>query len=98
MSAHKKPAVKIHIVKRRGHKEKYDHRKVYAAVYAACLAAHIPDKKAETIASKVCNNVDRWIKSKKTVTAHQIYFQTIIHLKKLDKNAAFMYETHMDVS
>jgi len=43
----------IHIVKRRGHKEEYDERKVYASAYAACLNVHLGEIEAEEIATKV---------------------------------------------
>ena len=88
----------MHIVKRRGHKEKFDERKVYGSAYAACLSAHLTEQKAERIAEKVTTALCRWIKNKKTVTAHQVYAVLVKEIKKHDKNAAFMYETHMDVS
>lgn len=86
------------IVKRHGHTEKYDHRKIYGSVFAACLASHVPEAKAEKIADSTCKTVDKWVKSKKSVTAHHIHLQATKHLKKHNKNAAFMYETHMDIS
>ena len=88
----------MHMVKRRGHREKYDERKVYASVFAACLSAHVPEKDAEEIAAKASESVSRWIGRQQTVTAHQIYAVVEKDLKKRDRNAAFMYQTHMDVS
>jgi len=89
---------KKHIVKRRGHTEPYDERKAYASVYSACLSAHVPEQKAEKISAAVCKVVNKWIKSKKSITAHQLYAVMVRELKRHDKNAAFMYETHMDLS
>jgi len=88
----------IHIVKRRGHKEKFDERKAYASVYSACLASHHTDRTAEKVAATVCKNLRGWIKKKKMVSSHQIHVHITKSLKKHDKNASFMYETHMDIS
>ena len=96
----KKPVKKTarHIVKRRGHTEKYDEKKVYASCYAACLSANVAEQEAEKISAAVCKSVNSWIKKKDKVTAHQLYAVMVKTLKKKNKNAAFMYETHMDVS
>jgi len=96
--AKKTKKVEKHIVKRRGHKESYDERKVYGSVYSACMSAHIPEQKAEKVSEAVCKDVNRWIKNKAAINAHQLYAQIAVSIKKHDKNAAFMYETHMDVS
>jgi transcriptional regulator NrdR family protein len=88
----------VHLVKRKGHLEHFDERKVYASVYAACLASHHTEKQAEKVAAAVTSDVKQWMKGKKQVTAHQIYGEISGFLKKHDKNASFMYETHRDVS
>jgi len=88
----------VHIVKRRGHTEKYDEKKVYASCYYACMSAHINEEDAEKIAKDCMKKLNRWMRTKKEITAHQIYKVTSTTLRKHDKNAAFMYETHMDVS
>lgn len=88
----------IHLVKRKGHKQRYDNKKVYASVYAACLACHYKDIKAEKIAGSVTKQIDKWIKDKKAVTSNQIFMTAIVYLAREDKDAAFMYETHMDIS
>ena len=86
------------IVKRRGHSEKYDDKKVYASCYYACMSAHVPEEQAEKIAKDCMKKINSWMRNKKQTTAHQIYKVTTTTLKKHDKNAAFMYETHMDLS
>lgn len=87
-----------HIVKRRGHKEKFDERKLYASCYAACLSSHIEHEKAEKICSKVAKSIRAWIKGRKEVTSEQIFNQAAKEIKKYDRNASFMYETHRDLS
>ena len=87
-----------HIVKRWGHKERFDERKVYASCYAACLSAHMEHEKAEKICKKVTSEVKKWITKKKAVTSHEIFLQVAGTIKKHNKNAAFMYATHRDIS
>ena len=88
----------IHIVKRKGHKQEYDERKVYASVYAACLSAHVLQEEAESIASLVTREVKKWIEGKEEVPADLISKQAGDELEHLNREAAFMYKTHRDVS
>lgn len=88
----------IHIVKRKGHKEEFDERKVYASAYAACLNVHLNEEEAEKIASKVSGEVREWIKKKREVSSQDIFDFVIKSLKKYNEHAAFMYETHRDIS
>jgi transcriptional regulator NrdR family protein len=87
-----------HIVKRKGNKERFDERKVYASCYAACLSTHMQHQEAEKICRKVTSEVKKWITKKKVVTSHQIFLQVASTIKKHHKNAAFMYATHRDIS
>lgn len=89
---------KSKIVKRRGHEESFDERKVYASSFSACMSSHLGELKSEEIADKVTNEVKKWSKSKKQLTSDQIFKQIVKGLRKRDRDAAFMYETHMDVS
>lgn len=88
----------IQIVKRRGHEERFDERKVYASVYAACLSSHVPHRQAEQIAGKVCRDINRWIDNRRGVTADQLFREITKALRHYQKDAAFMYETHRDLS
>ena len=87
-----------HIIKRHGNKEMFDERKVYASCYAACISTHLSKKEAEIICEKVAKDIKSWVKNKKDVSSTQIFKQTIKLMKSYDKNAAFMYETHRDIS
>lgn len=86
------------IVKRHGHVESFDERKVYASCYAACVSCHLPKQKAEAISSKVSMEIKSWIKTKRAVTSSEIFRQVTRSLKKYNKDAAFMYSTHRDIS
>ena len=88
----------MHLVKRKGHIEKFDVKKVYAACYAACLSCHLKKKEAEKISDKVGKEVKRWIKSKKVVTSDQIFKKTTTIIRKYNRDVAFMYHTHRDIS
>ena len=87
-----------HIVKRKGHKEYFDERKIYASCYAACLSAHMRHQHAEKVCEKVVRDMKKWISTKKEVTSAHIFLETAKLIKKHDKNAAFMYATHRDIS
>ena len=87
-----------HIVKRAGHAEKFDERKVYATCYAACMNAHASKEEAEKICRKVAAGITSWIKKKKVVTSEMIFREVIRLMKKEQKDATFMYETHRDIA
>ena len=86
------------IVKRRGHVEEFDERKVYASCYAACLSAHITHAKAEKICEKVSKEVKTWARKKIEVNSSEIFKKAISAIKKHNEDAAFMYETHRDIA
>ena len=85
------------VVKRKGHKEKFDERKVYASCYAACMACRIHEKGCETIAHKVTTTLKKWLGGKKAVDSKQILQRVHQELKKVHKEAAYMYNTHRDI-
>lgn len=88
----------MHIVKRQGHREKFDARKIYGSVYFACRSTHMGKKDCEKVAAAVAKDMNKWVKSKKVVTSDHIFREVTRRLKKLHADAAFMYETHRDVS
>ena len=85
-------------VKRRGHRERFDPKKVYGSTYAACLSAHIEHHKAEKMAEKVMKDIERFVKKNKTVTSDELFGEITRSLAKQSADAAFMYETHRDIS
>lgn len=88
----------MHIVKRKGHKEEYDSRKVYASVYSACLTVRLHQGEAELIADKVSSEVTNWLSKKDYVTSEEIAEQVNEALEKYNPDAAYMYTTHRDLS
>ena len=87
-----------HIVKRKGHKEPFDPRKVYAASYAACRNAHLSEMLSENIAEAVQKRLENWIEEKNEVGSDEIFKEIIAVLKELHPDAAFLFETHRDIS
>lgn len=83
-----------HIVKRRGHVEAFDERKIYASVYEACHAAQLSTKQAEKMAASVTASIKKWIDKKERVNSHELHQEVIHTLKKHHEDVAFMYATH----
>ena len=88
----------LNIVKRRGHVEVYDDRKVYGSCYFACRNAHLSEVESEWISSKVCSAVRKYVNKNKVVISDDIFRIVIEELKRYDNDAAFLYETHRDIS
>lgn len=86
------------LVKRYGHLEKFDIKKVYASVYAATLNAHYTEKDAEMIASLVSKHVYKTACKKKKIDSKDIKLEVIHELNEIDEDIAFLYETHLDIN
>ncbi len=76
----------------------YDERKVYGSAYAACYVVMMGEKECERIAGAVAKNISRFVHKKKEVSSAQIAKEVAKGLRKHNKHAAFMYETHRDLS
>lgn len=83
-----------HIVKRAGHPEPYDSRKLYASIYAACLAMREPAGTAEILAEKVVNDVEAWLSKKSEVISNDIRRVAAKHLYAYNRDAAYAYMHH----
>ena len=95
MKKTKKEACKQCIVKRKGHMEDFDERKVYASVYAACASAHYDEIQCEKTAEKVTNNIKRFVKGKKKIESAEIRKKIENELKNKDEELAFFYDQHL---
>lgn len=74
--------------------EPYDERKLYASIYAACLALRTPAGEAELTAAKVCKDIEPWLENKPEVTSTDIRHQAADHLKLYNPDASYMYVRH----
>lgn len=88
----------LQIVKRKGHTEVYDERKVYGSCFFACRNAHLDKEDAEEICNKVSVELTRIARKKKIISSNNIFRLIIGELKKHNEDAAFLYETHRDIS
>ncbi len=88
-----KPAHK-HIVKRGGHSEPYDPRKLYASIYAAVLADRQPSGTAEVIAEKVVHDIETWLGRKSEVSSNDIRRTAAKYLYGYNPDAAYAYMHH----
>ena len=82
------------IVKRAGHSEPYDRRKLYASIYAACLVLREPIATAEMTAAQAETYVEAWLERKHEVTSNDIRRVAAKHLKSLNPEVAFQYLHH----
>lgn len=87
-----------HIVKRKGHKERFDERKVYASVFAACMTLRMSDEEGEMIAHMVSHEVSDEFKTVHEVSSHSIHNFVVKSLKKYNSDVAYIYDTHRDIS
>lgn len=83
-----------HVVKRAGHTEPYDDKKIYATVFSVCQSLREPAASAELIADKVAADVSAWIKTKHEVTANDIRNQAAKHLQNYNPDAAYLLKHH----
>ncbi len=83
------------VVKRGGHRERFDEKKVYGSVYAACASAHYGELQCEKIADDITKNVRKFLKNKKEVKSAEIRRKIESVLKKKDKELAFFYSQHV---
>ena len=90
--------MKKYVIKRKGHLEVFDERKVYASCYAACLNASLTKYEAEKICEGVTKKIRSWIVKRKKATSDDIFKEIIKAMKKFNEDASFMYETHRDVN
>ena len=87
-----------HIIKRKGHAEPFDERKLYASCFAACLNAHLPKEEAERLSGEISNDIKAWISLLPEVSSDEIFQKTVEFLKTRNPEVSFMYETHRDIS
>jgi transcriptional regulator NrdR family protein len=86
-----------HIVKRKGHTEQYDNRKLYASIYSACLSVRAPEGEAELVAERVVGDIEKWLTKKVEVTAHDIRQNAASHLAIYNPDAAYIYKNHREL-
>lgn len=87
-----------HIIKRKGHKEPFDERKLYASVYAACTTLRVSDEEAETISQMVTDEMKEEFKNTEEIASDRLQKSTAQSLQKYHPDAAYIYKSHKDLS
>ena len=85
----------VTIVKRKGHKEKFDEKKAYASIYAACASADYNEQTCERIAKEITRRIKRQILGRKEIASTALRKKIEGELKKRNKELAFYYEQHL---
>ena len=85
------------VVKRHGHMQNYDERKVYASVYSAAMNCEYGEEKAEKIAGRIAKKITMLIRKSKVCLTSQYIREQVLKMFK-DKDVALMYKTHLDLS
>ncbi|MEK6970267.1 MAG: ATP cone domain-containing protein [archaeon] len=85
------------VVKRHGHTEKFDERKIYASIYEACHADRMTTPKAERIASIVTGAVKKRMEKHDITSSQTIHREVVKELKKHHADVAFLYEHHRNI-
>ena len=83
------------IVKRRGRREKFDEKKLYASIYSACMSVYHDEIKCEKLSEKITNKIKFWIKAKKIVNSSQIREKVVAELRKENKKVEFYYAANI---
>lgn len=85
----------VMVVKRKGHKERFDERKLYGSVYAACASAHYNERKCEKIALEITEKMKSLMSGRKSISSSAIRQGVVGALGKKDKELAFFYKEHL---
>ena len=92
--------IKKCVVKRKGHLEKYDEKKVHASIYAAALNCEHKEEFAEKLAKKIMKKANNWFKkqakTKDCINSEDIRNYIIKSIK--DRDIKLMYKHHLDLS
>lgn len=86
------------VVKRRGHTESFDERKLYASIFHACITLRVPQSEAELVAQKLTDDVKAWLADKEEVTSNDIFREATKHFEVYNPEAAYIYKHFRIVS
>jgi transcriptional regulator NrdR family protein len=82
------------VVKRAGHSEAYDRKKLQASVYAAALSVREHPDQAHKTAADVAQYVDDWLEHHHEVTTEDIRRKAGERLKEIHPDAAQVFNHH----
>lgn len=85
----------IAVVKRQGKKEKFDEKKVYGSVYAACASAQYSEKRCELVAGRITKKIKALGAGKTEIKSIQIRKWIEKEMRKTSKELEFFYRLHL---
>jgi hypothetical protein len=62
------------------------------------MVVGMKEQETEKVCDAVAKSLGRWIRNKREVKSSQIFARIVSELRKKNRDAAFMYETHKDVA
>ncbi len=86
------------VVKRNGRDQEFDVKKLYASVFAACIAVRVQDEQAELIAQNVSDNIVAELESQESIKSVNLSELIYKHLGNYNQDAAFLYFSHRNVA
>ncbi len=86
------------VVKRNGRDQDFDVKKIYASVFAACIAVKVLDEQAELIAENVSKNVEEELGDRENIKSGELSELVYKHLGNYDQDAAFLYFSHRNIA
>ena len=91
-------AKKITVVKMNRTKETFNEKKLYASIYRSCLSAQLPKKNCQRIAKKIYSHVVKILRKQQCLLSEEVSATVTKAMAKHQKELAFMYKTHKDLS
>lgn len=88
----------MHVIKKTGKREKFNEKKVYRSAYNACLSSEMDAEIANRISQNVVKEIRKLTKDMKEIRSDLIFNHVKRILARHNKECAFMYETHRDIS
>lgn len=85
------------VVKRKGKREAFDEKKLYASIFAACQECGMENEKSEHVAEKIVRELEAHLKGRNEVNSTEIFGFVTEKLARINEAVAFMYETHRDL-
>lgn len=86
------------VVKRKGHKQEFDPKKLYASIYSACIALRMREGQAELIADNVSKDITDELANNSSIDSKELISMVVESLEQYDSDAAFLYRSHRDIS
>lgn len=88
----------VHIIKRShpGHhrSEHFQPEKMHKSIVAACLSCSVPAGHADSIARRITDEVEDWLKDRPEVTSDDLRRTATHYLRTHHPDAAYIYEHH----